>query len=824
MAQSSDKFAQLLTEAIYQIRLLEHKNISIVQDEVGYAIGRDGGSPIEYWRKGHIPKEREEIERLSEVLINRGKVDQEWLAEFLDSSGYIAPEALIRHHFPNEMVTQVTGASPLKTIQQTAQSTLPLNPTPFIGRTNEIAEVHELAGEGESRLVTLLGPGGIGKTRLAVEVGRRFESDHFFEDGVVYVPLAPVARPADIPQAMAQSLNLQLSGSQDAQGQIIGYLQTKNLLVILDNFEKLIEKGSDFVAEILSQAPRINLIVTSRERLNLQWEQLYPLEGLPSNELDEYGDPIGSDAADLFLGCIERSSPGYVLKDADLAATHKICHMVAGFPLALELAASWATMLSIPEIADEISSGMDLLETSRTDMPERHRSLRAVCQYSVGALDDEDQQIFRRLSVFRGGFTRQAAKSIAGADLMALGRLLDKSLLRITGRNRYDLHLILRQYGYEMLLENTSEYEKISLDHSEYYNRRLAEIAPDMSDFKHKELIEDVGGDLDNVRKMWQNAIKYNRLDLIDRAADGMMLYFHMSGRFSMGITEFTTALVSADIPPDSILRVRLLNRLGLMQLRLNQGREAIETLTKAVAISRKIEDPLEIPMAHNFLSNIYQTLGEYDQAMVFLQENLTLESNRANPVFESSTLNNMGSIYGQTGRYDEALKVLEQSEIILRNLGQAWGLALFYQIHGAIALSAGDFADAERFFSVAIETYSELGYGLGACMSTIQLGESLIMAKRPVEAASELHEALELADYLHTIPHMLRAIMGLAEVPPLKRNEDLVYEIASLVSIHPASEGEVRQRAIKILNGRPRFPYSHSNGQWLVDVVRKIQ
>ncbi len=824
MAQSSDKFAQLLTEAIYQIRLLEHKNISIVQDEVGYAIGRDGGSPIEYWRKGHIPKEREEIERLCEVLIERGKVDEEWLREFLDASGYIAPQPLINHYFPQQAETQITGAAPPKPVRSEARSTLPLNPTPFIGRVSEIDEVHELASNGNSRLVTLLGPGGIGKTRLAVEVGRRFESDNHFEDGVVYVPLAPVARAVDIPQVIAQSLNLQLSGSQDAQSQIIGYLQTQNLLLILDNFENLIEKGSDLVAEILSQAPRINMIITTRERLNLQWEQLYPLNGLPSSEFDEFGEVMNSDAADLFLGCVERSSPGYVVAEADLIATNKICQMVAGFPLALELAASWTTMLSISEIADEITSGMNLLETSRSDVPDRHKSLRAVCEYSVGALEAEDQEIFKRLSVFRGGFSRQAAQSIAGADLMSLGRLLDKSLLRLTGRNRYDLHLILRQYGYEMLLKDAAEYDSISLAHAEYYNDRLVEIAPDMSSFKHKELIEDVGGDLDNVRKMWQNAIKHNRLNLIDKAADGMMLYFHMSGRFSMGVNEFTAALVSADIPPDSILRVRLLNRLGLMHMRLNQGVEAIETFNKAVAISRKINDPLEIPMSHNFLSNIFSTAGDQERAMAFLEENLTLDSNEDNLVFKVSTLNNMGTIFGRTGRYEEAIKVLEEAEVILRNMGQAWGLALIYQIHGEVAFLVGDYASAERYFSVAIETNNDLGYYLGACQSMIQLGESLAKAKRPVEAASELHDALELADILHTIPHMLRAILGLAEVPPLRSNEDLVYEIASLVSIHPATEGEVRQRAIKILNGRPRFPYSHSNGEWLVDVVKKIQ
>ena len=827
MAESADRFAQLLTEAIYQIRLHEHKNISIVQDEVGYAIGRDGGSPIEYWRKGHVPKEREEVEGLVGVLLGRGKMDESWLADFLDAAGYIMPQPLIDQHFPDLVETKVVdGGSKPRPVDRI--STLPLAPTPFVGRQAEIDEVYELMSGEECRLITLLGPGGIGKTRLAVEIGRKFEEKNQFENGIVYVPLASVGRAAEIASAIAQALNLQLSGSQDAMNQIIGYLQTQRLLLILDNFERLIDKGAEQIAEVLSQAPNIKIIVTSRERLNLRWEQLFPLEGLSSGDQKTGGFQKGSaysEAADLFIGCVERAQPNYALTADDHHAIGDICHMVAGFPLALELAASWTTMLSIPEIAAEINSGMDLLETSRTDMPERHRSLRAVCDYSIGALDEADQAVFKQLSIFRGGFSRQAALKIAGADLMALSRLLDKSLVRLTGRNRYDLHLILRQYGYELLVEDDAQYQRVSQAHMSYYNAALVEIAPDLGNFQHMELLQDVGEDLENVRKMWQNAIGYGRLDLIDRAADGMMLYFHMSGRFQMGVTEFSAALESGKIPADSILQIRLLNRQGLMHLRLNQAAEAMALLNDAVSISRKIDNDLEIPMSHNFLSTIYYSMGRNEQALALLEENLTMESNKADPVFESSTLNNLGTVSGRMGRYDQALKYLEEAEAVYRDkVGQAWGLALFYQIHGDVAYHAGDYEGAERYFQVAIETYRDLGYDMGKCTSTIQLAESLKMAKRPIEAANEFHDALDLADQLHAIPLMLRATLGLAQVPPLRHNEDLVYEIASLVEAHPASEDEVRKTASSLLAGRPRFPYGHSNGEWLVDIVKRIQ
>lgn len=819
MPESTDRFAQLLTEAIYQIRLQEHKNISIVQDEVGYAIGRDGGSPIEYWRKGHIPKERSEIEGLVEVLIKRGEMDEDWLADFLDAAGYIAPQPLINHHFPDLLETQILGDAPVQRQASRSSSTIPLAPTPFVGRRVEVDAVSELLTRHDCRMVTIVGPGGIGKTRLASEIGRRLEEQNHFLDGVVYVSLASLESAAGIPGAIVLALNLQLSGSQIPRDQIIDYLQTQNLLLILDNFELLVDQGGELVADLLAMAPRLSILITSRERLNLQWEQLFPLDGLGSENRD--ANSLGSEAADLFLGCVERANPSYQLTDTDIAAINQICQMVAGFPLALELAASWASLLSVPEIAAEISSGMDLLETSKADMPERHRSLRAVCAYSVGALDSADAAIFHKLSIFRGGFSRQAAAEVAGANLMTLGRLLDKSLVRLVERNRYDLHQILVQYGFEMLNQQPDEFRKVSQAHAEYYNKRLLEIAPDLGSFRHMELLNDVGADLDNVRQMWHWSIKQRQDDLVAKAADGMMLYFHMSGRFQDGEDEFKLAL--EEYKGESIMRVRLLNRLGLMLIRQIKGKEAAGVLEEAVAISRNIQNDCEIPMAHNFLSNIYSSAGNNEAALALLEENLTLDSNKADPVFESSTLNNMGTIYGRVGRYDDALKVLEQSEKILRDMGQVWGLALFYQIHGEIAYHAGDYMGAERYFLVAIETYESLGFDIGKCQSTIQLAESLLKDKRGVEAGSEFLQALGMADRLHAIQLMLRALIGIAQTSPVRHDSDLVYEIASLVLIHSSSDEEIKAQAAKIVGDRPRFPYSHSNGEWLVDIVGRL-
>jgi predicted ATPase len=276
--------------------------------------------------------------------------------------------------------------------------------------------------------------------------------------------------------AVADALNFPLQGDgRSPQQRLLDYLRQKKILLLLDNFEHLLD-GVNLVTNILQPAPDVQILVTSRERLHLRVEQVYPIEGLefpdwatvsPSGENE---DAQRYTAVQLFLQSARRNQPDFVLhaKD-DLTYLAHICRIVAGMPLALELAASWVDMLPLSEIAAELQKGLDFLETDIRDMPERHRSIRTAIDYSWQKLDEKERAIFAKLSVFRGGFTREAAQAVAGANLRPLARLVSKSLVQ-AGREegRYQIHELLRQYGAEKL-EESGEETAVRQKHSHFY-------------------------------------------------------------------------------------------------------------------------------------------------------------------------------------------------------------------------------------------------------------------------------------------------------------------------------------------------------------------
>ncbi len=276
--------------------------------------------------------------------------------------------------------------------------------------------------------------------------------------------------------------------------QLLDYLRDRRLFLLLDNFEHLLSPahpqdteaevdGATLVAEILQTAPEIRILVTSRERLNLHMEQLFPIDGLAFPDWETAAPEAGSEdvteytAVQLFLQAAQRSQQNFSLEThEELLALIRICHLVGGMPLALELAASWVDTLSLMDIAAELQRGLDLLETELRDVPQRQRSVRATFDYSWQKLDEKEQSVFAQLSIFRGGFTRPAAQAVTGATLRQLSRLVNKSFIQFNKqRDRYQIHELLRQYGAERLSRD-SELERAVYDrHSTYYCQALGE-------------------------------------------------------------------------------------------------------------------------------------------------------------------------------------------------------------------------------------------------------------------------------------------------------------------------------------------------------------
>ena len=364
-------------------------------------------------------------------------------------------------HPPQALESGARHAYALSPHKVTRIVNIPVQTMPLMGREPELARLTDLLSNTECRLVTLVGTGGMGKTRLAVETATR--STEYFPNGAVFVPLASVTEVDFILTSIATALQLRLSPGSDPKDQLIRYLYGLKLLLVLDNFEQLLD-GAGLLSEIMAALPEICLLVTSRERLNLVEEWVFEVNGLP---FPPRGEPVPGGAASwlnnfsavqLFAERAQRAVPAFRVDEKSLAEIIRICQLVEGMPLALELAVPWVRAMTCYEIAAELEHGLDLLTTSMRNLPNRHRSVRLVFEQSWQTLSPREQAVVARLSVFHNGCTREAADKVAGANPVCLMTLVDKALLRHRG-NRYEMHELVRQYATERLREDIGEQE-----------------------------------------------------------------------------------------------------------------------------------------------------------------------------------------------------------------------------------------------------------------------------------------------------------------------------------------------------------------------------
>jgi predicted ATPase/class 3 adenylate cyclase len=388
------------------------------------------------------------------------------------------------------------GEFPLLNTLEAGMKNLPLPRTSFVGRESELEAIDRLLEDPGCRLLTLVGPGGAGKTRLALEAAAR-RVDRY-PHGVHFVPLVSVASPDFLAPALAESIQFAVDGahsSLSAQEQLLDYLSERSTLLVLDNFEHLVE-GSGLLNEVIERTPHVELLTTSRERLNLQSEWVVDVDGLG---LAGNGNGSAS-AVRLFVERATQVVPDFALDDAGYSQALRICRLVDGMPLGIELAASWASVLSCAEIADEIERSIDFLATSMRDVPERHRSLRAAIDQSWRLLTDEQRRAFSRLSVFRGSFDRGAAVAVTGADLRLLSELVAKSLLRRPDFGRFELHELLRQYAAEQLRLSRAEEAYARERHARHYTAMLLERQAALMGPELAVARDELRGELDNLR------------------------------------------------------------------------------------------------------------------------------------------------------------------------------------------------------------------------------------------------------------------------------------------------------------------------------------
>lgn len=395
--------------------------------------------------------------------------------------------------------------------------------TPLVGRERELAEIAAYLNNPKVQLITLVGPGGIGKTRLALQAAARCidpESnlEARFADGVFIIPLTegePDAEREQTPlvQVMADALRVELKGALPIQVSLLNYLREKDMLLLLDNFERRVGEARQ-LGDILRFAPRVKLLVTSRVRLNLQEEYLLQVQGLEyPTTTDLAPEQLGTcSAVSLFVLSAQRALSGFALNAEDAAAIARICQLVEGVPLGIELAASWLRVLPPSEIALEIEKGLDFLTSVLQNVPERHRSLRAVFDYSWNLLSPAEQTMFRQLAVFRGGFDRDAASQVVGASLPMLAGLVDKSLVRRSAAGRYEIHELVWRYVEEKLSGQAEEDERLHDAHCRYYAELLSRHQAELKGGDVTRALSALNAERENVRAAWDWAISHRRV------------------------------------------------------------------------------------------------------------------------------------------------------------------------------------------------------------------------------------------------------------------------------------------------------------------------
>ncbi|UCC86777.1 MAG: helix-turn-helix domain-containing protein, partial [Anaerolineales bacterium] len=435
-------------------------------DRTREQLARCVGCSVSYLRKIETDERRPSRE-VAELLADCLQVPPDQLPTFVKAARGVELVERLGAPLPVSETLEPRPAPPRPA------SNLPIPPTPLIGRQPELTALARMLCEPQCRLLTLTGTGGIGKTRLALELA--FTRRDLFPDGVYFVSLASFTSPEFIAPTIGEALGLRFSGVLDPKAQILDYLREKSLLLVLDNLEHLLE-GGGLLAQMLQQAPHVKLLVTSRERLNLQGEWLFDIQGLPVPAPDQIDRAEEYSAVALFLQSAWRAQVGFELKDEERPWVARICQLVEGAPLAIELAAAWVRVLTCREIAQEIERNLDFLAASARDLPERHRSMRAAFDHSWRLLSDEERRALSQLSVFRGGFTREAAEKVAGAPLPLLSSLVSKSLAQPVAEGWFDLHELVRQYA-EAHLDTVSEGHTMVPGHADGFAARQAHAA-----------------------------------------------------------------------------------------------------------------------------------------------------------------------------------------------------------------------------------------------------------------------------------------------------------------------------------------------------------
>lgn len=660
-------------------------------------------------------REREIIELIAEGLTNREIADRiflsrhtvKWYIQQLNQKLYTENR--------DEIVDVAQGLGLLHTnvmINGRPYDNLPQQTTPFIGRDAELNELKAIFKKPETRLLTILGLGGVGKTRLALKLLE--EEIGNFEDGIYYVSLQSLAQTEHIIPQIATSIGYQFSsdGTQ-LRDQLMHYLSTRHLVLLLDNFEHVLD-GAGIIHDILQSAPSVKIIVTSREKLNLLSETVYTLSGMTHQYLD-----MRDDAVQFLLQSAQRVNPNWTISADNRDDIARICRLTEGMPLGILLAVAWLDIYSLAHICDEIQKSADILATEKSDIPERQRSIRAIFDYSWQALIPEEKTAYMKMSVFSGTFSLDALHTIVDIDAQILQNLVNKALLVRHRDSRYSIHELLRQYAEEELVE-TKTAHTVYASHMQYFAGILRDKEVSLGNEQQVIALHTLEKDFDNIRAMWRWMVAQQEMKLLKDSLEALRMFFLLSNRADIWSMWLSNAIQS--LGDESPVELQIYYAESLIEL--SQIEVALSILKDYEHAIETIENPLSVALALINLSRISYIVGQHEESQQYALDCLQLALDIPSDRYALQAHYGLCLI---TARQDAQtpLEHIQRCLEIADSLGNLFWMAQAYTLSGLMHLRVGQREIAKAHTQKAYQYDRELGNNMGMAKALNNLAES---------------------------------------------------------------------------------------------------
>jgi predicted ATPase/DNA-binding response OmpR family regulator len=628
---------------------------------------------------------------------------------------------------------------------------LPLPPTSFVGREAEIATVQRLLQRDDLRLLTLAGPGGVGKTRLALQIATRMSAA--FADGVCFVALAAVRTPEMLISALAQALQIKETNSQPLFERLKQSLRDKALLLILDNFEQALD-AAPLVSELLQVSPQLKVLVTSRSLLRVYGEHELVVQPLALPDPQSALSPdelLAQPAVALFVDRAQAVKPDFALTAENTPLVIEICARLDGLPLAIELAAAWVKILSPQAIAARLSNRLALLTGGARDLPVRQQTLRSTLNWSYDLLDPQQQLLFARLAVFADGGTLESLEEVCREQrdsqmslLEELAALVDASLLQQhpepSGETRFVMLGTIHEYAWEQLAQ-TGEQALMRRRHAQHY-LQLAETAASQGNAGRRQWLNRLERELANLRAALEWAREQGESEALIRLAGALWNFWHTHGYQGEGRQWLTLALAHSD---QLSLRARALYGLGWLARDQGDYAQAMSYHRESLTLFRELDDKHGIAEALRGVGELALSQGDLPRAKALFEESLVFSQHAVDREDRAWSLSHLGRVALEQGHYAEASAQIEQSLALFRELNVQAGVGWSLHNLGRVALEQGHYAEASALIQESLALFRELGDKIGIGWSLHNLGRMALEQGRYAEASAQIEQGLAL-------------------------------------------------------------------------------